>query len=127
MGLNCRDCADHQQEIPAVTMVGKTPVCREHWRSRMGIPKKVGEQPAAIAPPAGREEGEVKQMAKPIDETTRAAILKDAAAGMNTNQIAEKHSIGWITAKNVISGNGKRRAGGGRHFCHSEAWTQAAG
>jgi hypothetical protein len=52
MGTICRDCADHQQEIPAVTMVGKTPVCQEHWRSRMGIPKKQGEQPAAIAPPA---------------------------------------------------------------------------
>ena len=50
-------------------------------------------------------------MAKPLDESTRAAILKDAAAGMNTNQIAVKHEVGWITAKNVISG--EKTAGGG--------------
>ena len=88
-------------------MVGKTPVCKEHWRSRMGIPKRPSESAPAM---------EVKQMAKPIDESTRAAILKDAAAGMNTNQIAEKHQVGWITAKNVISG--QKPAGGGRQaYC----------
>lgn len=56
MGANCHDCADHQQVIPAVSMIGKTPVCREHWRSRMGIPKKQGALPAVnAAPPATRE------------------------------------------------------------------------
>lgn len=59
-------------------------------------------------------------MAKPLDESTRAAILKDAAAGMNTNQIAEKHQVGWITAKNVISGNGHKPAGGGKRVAKAK-------
>jgi hypothetical protein len=123
MGLNCRDCADHQQEIPAVTMVGKTPVCREHWRSRMGIPKKVGEQPAAIALPEGREEEEVKQMGRGpgTSQETIDAIRKDAAAGLSLNQIAEKHSVSWPTAKKFSSG-GKKPAGGATLLLLAANW-----
>ena len=66
MGANCRDCADHQQAIPAVTMVGKTPVCLEHWRSRMGIPKKTGAPSAAnvVPPTPSREVGELMAIDK---------------------------------------------------------------
>lgn len=37
---NCRDCLDLQHDIPAVAFIGKTPVCQEHKRQRLGIPRK---------------------------------------------------------------------------------------
>ena len=47
-------------------------------------------------------------MAKKPDQATIDAIQNDAAAGMNTNAIAEKHSVGWSTAKKYSgSGGGK--------------------
>lgn len=87
--------------------MGKTPVCEEHYRQRMGIP----------APPTTRLKDPPKQeseaMPKRIDEETKAAILRDHADGMNVNAIATKHSVGWLTAKKTISESGKPNAGGG--------------
>jgi hypothetical protein len=100
MGAICRDCADHQQEIPAVTMVGKTPVCREHWRSRMGIPKV----PSALndlslpkpAPVFVAPAKEVKQM------------VKLCACGCGIETTAGREYKWGHKPK-----NGKTRAGGG--------------
>jgi transposase len=58
-------------------------------------------------------------MAKKPDQETIDAIRADAAAGLNTNQIAEKNGVSWETARKYVGGhaapkNGKRRAGGGQ-------------
>jgi hypothetical protein len=48
-----------------------------------------------------------------ISQETIEAIRKDAAAGLSLNQIAEKHSVSWPTAKKFAGGGGKKPAGGG--------------
>ena len=42
-------------------------------------------------------------MPKRIDDATREAIRKDAAAGMNLNAIAEKHGVAWGTARDIVA------------------------
>lgn len=54
---------------------------------------------------------------KPPEQFTIDAMRKDAASGMNLNKIAEKHAVGWITAKKyagdaVVKTNGAKPAGG---------------
>jgi len=56
-------------------------------------------------------------VAKTPDESVISAMRKDAADGMNVNAIANKHGVGWITAKKYAGSsngkNGKAPAGGG--------------
>lgn len=47
---------------------------------------------------------------KHTSEETRAAVLKDAAAGMNVEQIRLKNGVGWMTAKKIIDDGGGARA-----------------
>lgn len=98
----CHDCRDFQRETIATRMVGKTPVCDEHMRSRMGIPKKIE-----------REEPTNMGRGKRLEQSTIDAIAKDGAAGMSLSDIAKKHGVSWPTAKQY-AGNGKRRAGGAK-------------
>lgn len=53
-------------------------------------------------------------MSKRTDEATKAAILEDAAGGMNVEQIRRKHNVSWPTAKRIIDGNGAPAAKRGR-------------
>lgn len=99
----CRDCQDSQLEVIATRVVGKTPVCDVHLRSRMGLPKK-------IEPEEAKDMGKWKR----TDATTIEAIRKDATAGMGLSAIAEKNGVSWPTAKRY-AGNGKRHAGGGKN------------
>ena len=98
----CRDCQDSQLEVIATRVVGKTPVCDVHLRSRMGLPKK-------IEPEEAKDMGKWKR----TDATTIEAIRKDATAGMGLSAIAEKNGVSWPTAKRY-AGNGKGRAGGAK-------------
>jgi hypothetical protein len=108
----CRPCKELQQDVVAHRIVGKTPMCDAHFRSAMGMP------PLGAGSGPVKKKAEGKQMAKRIDEATKAAILKDSAAGMNVNAIATKHGVGWITAKTIVSGDGPKRAGGAKKAGH---------
>ena len=45
-------------------------------------------------------------MAKKPEQSTIEAIQKDAATGMNTNSIAEKHGVTWATAEKYSESQG---------------------
>jgi hypothetical protein len=108
MATNCRDCADLHQEVPAVTMVGKTPVCREHWRSRMGIPKALSG--AAMVP--------VLSVLAP--RVVEGEHMDGKVCGCGCGEKIRKDSTREFKM-------GHEPAGGGRHFCHSETRAQAEG
>jgi hypothetical protein len=111
MGAICRDCADLHQEVPAATMVGKTPVCREHWRSRMGIPK---------VPSALRDLPLPKPAPVFVASAEEREIMEGKVCGCGCGEKMRKDSTREFKM-------GHEPAGGGRHFCHSEARTQAQG
>jgi hypothetical protein len=79
-------------------------------------PKLEVKMTSEPAPPSAGHAKEVKQMGRgpATSQETIDAIRKDAAAGLTTNQIAEKHGVSWPTAKRYADGKaGKKPAGGG--------------
>jgi hypothetical protein len=98
----CRDCCDLQREVLATHMIGRTPVCEEHKRKRLGE-RLFGPQKSNV-----ETTPEKRSMAKrwKTDQKTIDAIRADAAAGMNFQQIAEKHGVSWPTAKRWSQSNG---------------------
>lgn len=111
--MNCRDCEDLHIESVAMRLIGRTPVCDRHMRSRLGMPQI--EPEVEVKTEVKTEATTMGKMGKRIDEETRREILKDAAAGMGTNAIAVKHGVGWATAKKVIDGNQPAGGGGGKN------------
>jgi len=111
----CRDCRDLQLEVKATRMIGKTPVCDEHMRQRLGMPATArGIAPAILGRAAMETAKETKVMAtgKQLDEAVQSAIRRDAAAGMPLGEIAKKHKVSWPTAKRYAGGaNGGKHAG----------------
>lgn len=119
----CRDCRDLQIEVKATRLIGRTPVCDEHMRKRLGMPalakatagepKTRGIAPMAPARAAMETAKEAKAMRKQTDVAVQIAIRRDAAAGMSLNEIAAKHKVSWPTAKRYAGGaNGGKHAGG---------------
>ncbi|MBZ5702121.1 MAG: hypothetical protein LAN84_09760 [Acidobacteriia bacterium] len=110
----CRDCRDLQLEVKATRLIGRTPVCDEHMRKRLGMPPETrGISPVAAARAAIETTKEEKAMPKRTDEGTRAKILEDHAAGMGINAIATKHGMAWGTVNAIVKANGGKHGGGG--------------
>jgi hypothetical protein len=116
-GKNCHDCRQLRIERKAHRiMPSGAAVCEEHWRSRMGLPQRTSEAVAIVKSwqaPKSSPPGET-EMAKKPEQDTIDGIRKDAAAGMNTNQISEKHSVTWATAKKYSA------EGGGQDHCQTK-------
>lgn len=124
MWPNCRDCADLQQEVPAVAMIGKTAVCLVHQRSRLGIPKTAVSQATGGQLATRRSEDATMSRGPSITQDTINAIRQDAAAGLSFSKIAEKNGVSWPTAKHYVK-NGHAPAGGGGK-CAGKAKQHAA-
>jgi hypothetical protein len=90
----CRPCKDRGRLAIADVDVEGTPMCDACFRD---VPSK--GVPIGLVVLHRKE----KPMPKRIDDQTRAAIRKDAADGMNLNQIAAKHSVGWGTARDIVA------------------------
>lgn len=113
-GKNCHDCRQLRVERKAHRiMPSGAGVCEEHYRSRMGLPQRTSEAtafvkflaPVKLLTPKSEPQGETP-MAKKPDQETIDAMQKDAAAGLSTNQIAEKNHVGWSTARKYANAQG---------------------
>jgi hypothetical protein len=95
----CHDCETLGMRVAATRITpGRTPLCEEHWRKRLGIPL-----------PAAKEK-EMPQR-KNIDWD---AVQADRNAGIPVSELVKKYGISnpVIYVKTKPPGNGKQRAGG---------------
>jgi len=95
----CRDCRDLQREVIATRMVGKTPVCDAHMRSRLGMP----------APSAPQEESTMPKARTDVDWSR---ISREKAAGESARSLTKKYGVHVSSIYLHAQGNGHRHAGG---------------
>jgi hypothetical protein len=110
----CIPCKD-KGKFRAVYKIAKgVPMCGGCFADQEANPPQETKPQALQFLDDVKKEKEGTTMAKRIDDATREKVLKDHAEGMNTNAIATKHGLGWITVKTITGGSsGKKRAGGG--------------
>jgi hypothetical protein len=95
----CGDCHDLGRVVMAVRVVGKTPVCDEHLRQRMGQPAiKVEEHKERTMP-----------RAKEIDWDK---VQRDRNQGATTTALAEKYGCSSPTICAHTKPSGNNHAGG---------------
>ena len=97
----CGDCKEQGRLVMAVRVVGKTPVCDEHLRQRMGQP--------AIQVEVHKE----RTMPKP-KEIDWDQVQKERDAGASVEELRKKYKTSWPTVNKYTSApkSGNNHAGG---------------